>query len=79
MKYVTKNVRRLFVNNWKKLFMRMDVLQKRINQLKIAETIDAVVQKYYAEKGLPVPLWKRHKVTWWEEYLISLGMDPNNP
>ena len=57
----------------------MDVLQKRINLLKIAETIDAVVQKYYAEKGLPVPLWKRHKVTWWDEYLISLGMDPNNP
>ncbi len=57
----------------------MDVLQKRINQLKIAETIDAVLEKYYGEKGLPVPLWKRHKVTWWEEYLLSLGMDPNNP
>ncbi len=59
--------------------MRMDVLQKRIRRLEIAETIDAVLEKYYGEKGLPVPLWKRHKVTWWEEYLISLGMDPHNP
>ena len=79
MRYVTKNVRRLFVNNWKRLFMRMDVLEKRINRLKIAETIDAVIEKYYTERGLPVPLWKSHKVTWWDEYLISLGMDPNNP
>ena len=79
MKYVTKNVLKLFVNNWKKLFMRMDVLQKRINRLKIAETIDAVIEKYYTERGLHVPLWKRQKVTWWEEYLVSLGMDPNNP
>ena len=59
--------------------MRMDVLQKRIWKLKIAETIDEVIEKYYAERGLPVPLWKRHKVTWWEEYLLGLGMDPNNP
>ena len=57
----------------------MDVLQKRINRLKIAETIDAVIEKYYTERGLPVPLWKRQKVTWWEEYLVSLGIDPNNP
>ena len=57
----------------------MDVLQKRINRLKIAETIDAVIENYYTERGFPVPLWKRQKVTWWEEYLVSLGMDPNNP
>ena len=59
--------------------MRMDVLQKRINRLKIAETIDAVIEKYYTERGLPVPLWKRQKVTGGEEYLVSLGIDPNNP
>ena len=42
--------------------MRMDVLQKRIRKLEIAEKIDAALEKYYGEKGLPVPLWKRQKV-----------------
>ena len=79
MKYVKKDVLQWFVSKWKKLFMRMDVLQKRIRKLEIAEKIDAALEKYYGEKGLPVPLWKRQKVSWWEEYLISLGLDPNNP
>ena len=57
----------------------MDVLQKRINRVKMAETIDKAIKEYYDSRGLPVPLWKRQKVTWWEEYLVSLGMDPNNP
>jgi len=59
--------------------MRMDILQKRIWQLKIAEKIDEAISEHYSLQGLPVPDWKRPKVEWWREYLISLGLDPNNP
>jgi len=60
--------------------MKMDILQKRIRQLKIAETIDAVLEEYYSERGMPVPQWKQRKdPKWWREYLIDLGIDPHNP
>ena len=60
--------------------MRMDILQKRIRQLKIAEKIDAALEEYYSEKGMPVPQWKQRKDPLWRrEYLIDLGIDPNNP
>lgn len=59
--------------------MQMDVLQKRIRQLEIAEKIDTALEEWYSEQGRPVPQWKKEKQEWWREYLISLGLDPNNP
>jgi len=77
---VRKLVRLIFGNNWKRSLMRMDVLQKRIRQLEISEKIDAALEEYYSEKGLPVPQWKQRKdPQWWREYLIELGLDPDNP
>ena len=60
--------------------MRIDILQKRIRQVEIAEKIDSALEEYYSEKGMPVPQWKQRKdPQWWREYLIDLGLDPHNP
>lgn len=59
--------------------MQMDVLQKRIWRLKVSETIDEVINEHYSLQGLPVPNWKKPRVEWWEQYLISIGLDPSNP
>ena len=70
----------MFASKWKKLSMRMDILRKRIRQVEIAEKIDAALEEYYSEKGMPVPQWKQRKdPQWWREYLIDLGLDPYNP
>ncbi len=48
--------------------------------MEISEKIDAALEEYYSEKGLPVPQWKTKKdPLWWREYLIELGLDPDNP
>ena len=48
--------------------------------MEIAQTIDDALSEYYSEKGLEVPNWKQKRnPRWWIEYLISLGLDPNNP
>ena len=79
MKYVTKNVLKNFANKWKKLFMRMDVLQKRINRVKMAETIDKAIKEYYDSKDMPVPQWRQEtNPQWWVDYLRELGLDANN-
>jgi hypothetical protein len=58
----------------------MDILQKRIRQVEIAEKIDSALEEYYSERGMPVPQWKQRKdPQWWREYLIDLGLDPHNP
>ena len=57
----------------------MDILQKRIRQLEIAEKIDEALYEWYSEQGRPVPQWKKERLAWWREYLIDLGLDPNNP
>ena len=45
----------------------MDVLQKRIRKLEMAEKIDAALEEYYSERGLPVPEWKQRKdPQWWK-------------
>ena len=80
MQDVRKSVLKMFASKWKKLSMRMDILQKRIRQLEIAEKIDAALEEYYSEKGMPVPQWKQRKdPQWWRDYLIDLGLDPHNP
>ena len=58
----------------------MDILQKRIRKLEMAEKIDAALKEYYSERGLPVPEWKQRKDPQWrKDYLIELGLDPDNP
>jgi len=58
----------------------MEVLKKRIMLLEISEKIDAAIAEYYFEQGRPVPQWKQQKdPDWWRNYLIDLGIDPNNP
>jgi len=48
--------------------------------LEMAEKIDEAINEYYSLQGLPVPDWKRKKdPQWWREYLIELGLDPDNP
>ena len=48
--------------------------------MEIAQIIDETLEEHYAELGLPVPVWKREKnPQWWVEYLIELGLDPENP
>ena len=47
--------------------------------MEIAQTIDNALEEWYSERGRPVPKWKKEKQKWWREYLISLGLDPNNP
>jgi hypothetical protein len=57
----------------------MRMLMKRKRNMEIAQTIDDALEEYYSERGLPVPQWKQQKdPQWWIEYLISLGIDPNN-
>ena len=80
MQDVRKSALKMFASKWKKLSMRMDILQKRIRQVEIAEKIDSALEEYYSEKGMPVPQWKQRKdPQWWREYLIDLGLDPYNP
>jgi hypothetical protein len=80
MRDVRRSVLKMFASKWKKLSMRMDILQKRIRQVEIAEKIDSALEEYYSEKGMPVPQWKQRKdPQWWREYLIDLGLDPHNP
>ena len=48
--------------------------------MEISEKIDAALLEWYSEQGRPVPDWKQKKdPDWWREYLIDLGLDPNNP
>ena len=52
---------------------------KRKRSMEIAQIIDKALEEQYSELGLPVPNWKRNKnPDWWVEYLISLGLHPDN-
>ena len=62
--------------SWK---MHMQMLMQRKRNMEIAQTIDDALFEWYSEQGRPVPKWKKEKQQWWREYLISLGLDPNNP
>ena len=62
--------------SWK---IRMQMLTKRKKNMEIAQTIDDALYEWYSEQGRPVPQWKKEKYSWWREYLIELGLDPNNP
>ena len=62
--------------SWK---MHMQMLMQRKRNMEIAQTIDDALFEWYSEQGRSVPKWKKEKQQWWREYLISLGLDPNNP
>ncbi len=48
--------------------------------MEIAQTIDKALEEWYSERGLEVPDWKTQRnPQWWTDYLISLGIDPENP
>ena len=48
--------------------------------MEIAQIIDDALFEWYSERGLEVPDWKGNKdPQWWTDYLLDLGLDPNNP
>ncbi len=59
----------------------MKMLTRRKKNLQIAQTIDDALHEYYViERGQEVPNWRYVKdQDWWQEYLIRLGLNPNNP
>ena len=58
----------------------MLTLTKRMRNMEVKQIIDDALLEYYSEKGLEVPQWRmRRDPEWWTEYLLSLGLDPNNP
>ena len=59
--------------------MHMQTLTKMKKNMETARIIDEALFQYYAERGMNVPKWKQKQPDWWREYLISLGLDPNNP
>lgn len=52
--------------------MSMQILTKRMKRIEISEKIDEALWKWYFERGLEVPNWKKTEETWWIEYLQSL-------
>ena len=58
----------------------MQTLTKRTRNMEVKQIIDDALWEYYSEKGLEVPQWRmRRDPEWWTQYLIDLGLDPNNP
>ena len=60
--------------------MRMQTLTKRMRNMEVKQIIDDALFEYYSERGLEVPQWRMRKdPQWWTEYLLDLGLDPDNP
>ena len=60
--------------------MHMRMLMQRKRNMEIAQTIDDALYEWYSERDLDVPQWKQKRdPDWWTEYLIRLGIDPQNP
>ena len=54
----------------------MEILMKRMRQTEIAEKIDESLRKWYFERGIEVPDWKKQKdPQWWTDYLQELDTD----
>lgn len=48
--------------------------------MEISEKIDEAINERYSLHDLPVPQWKsKRDPQWWRDYLIELGLDPDNP
>ena len=57
----------------------MQTLMKRKRNMEIVQTIDEAINEWYSLHDKPVPQWKRQKdPQWWIDYLMDLGLDPNN-
>ena len=57
----------------------MMTLTKRMMMTRTRETIEKTISEWYFEKGIPEPHWKPNRnPQWWTDYLIELGLDPNN-
>ena len=60
--------------------MHMLTLMQRKRNMEIAQTIEDSLKEYYDSIGKPVPKWRINRnPQWWTDYLISLGLDPENP
>ena len=58
----------------------MLTLTKRTRNMEVKQTIDDALFEYYSERGMEVPQWRmKRNPDWWTEYLLDLGLDPNNP
>ena len=54
----------------------METLMKRTRNMEVKQIIDEVLWKYYFDKGMEVPAWKRNKdPQWWIDYLRELGIE----
>ena len=52
----------------------METLMKRTKSMEVKQIIDEVLWKYYFEKGMEVPQWRRNKdPQWWTDYLNELN------
>ena len=53
---------------------RMETLMKRTKSMEVKQIIDETLFKYYFEKGMEVPQWRRNKdPQWWTDYLNELN------
>ena len=51
----------------------METLMKRTKSMEVKQIIDETLFKYYFEKGMEVPQWRRDKdPQWWIDYLREL-------
>lgn len=58
----------------------MRTLTKRTRNMEVKQIIDDALFEYYSERGLEVPQWRMRKdPQWWTDYLLDLGLDPDNP
>jgi hypothetical protein len=58
---------------WEK---HMDTLKRKMELLRIKETIDKALWEYYSEKGIDVPNWRMERdPQWWKDYLRELSGD----
>ena len=47
--------------------------------MEVKQIIDEALWKYYFERGMEVPQWRRNKdPQWWIDYLNELNIDPPN-
>jgi len=54
-------------------------LKKRMMMIRTREIIEESISNWYSEQGLEEPQWKQNRdPQWWTDYLIELGLDPNN-
>lgn len=54
----------------------MDTLKRKMELLRIKETIDKALWEYYSEKGIDVPNWRMERdPQWWKDYLRELSGD----